>query len=224
MIDWKRAQQRLGVAADGVPGPITMTALLAFVAGRAADDAIRAMGAMLAKQAAGYGMTTPERLAEFVAQICNETGGFRRFVENLNYSAEAIQRTWPSRFPTLASAAPFARNPEKLANRVYDRASEGNTQPGDGWRYRGRGALQLTFRGNYRRFGQALGLPLEDAPDLAANPATSVLIALHFWRLGKVNDAVDAHDYRRARRIANGGYIGLEEVARLRVRALGVLA
>lgn len=223
-IDWPRAQTRLGVTPDGIDGPITYSALLAHVAGRPVDSVIKSMGGMLAAKAKSYGMTTPARLAEFVAQICNETGGFRRFVENLNYSAEALRRTWPSRFPTLASAKAIERNPQAIANKVYARPSEGNTQPGDGWRYRGRGALQLTFRNNYRRFGKLLGLDLEGNPDMAADPATSVLIALEFFKLGKVNQAVDRGDFREARRITNGGAIGLEEVARLRRRALEVLA
>ena len=92
-----------------------------------------------------------------------------------------------------------------------------------GWRYRGRGALQLTFRNNYRHFGQLLGIDLEGNPDLAADPAVSVLIALQFFKAGKVNAAIDQGDFREARRITNGAALGLEEVARLRAQALAFL-
>lgn len=226
-IDWPRAQTRLGVTPDGIDGPITYSALLAHVAGRPVDSIIKSMGGMLAAKAKPYGMTTPARLAEFVAQICNETGGFRRFVENLNHSAVSLRRTWPSRFASAAAAKIYAYLPKKIANKVYgDRM--GNQRNGvnddDGWLYRGRGALQLTGKDNYERFGKLLGLNLVGNPDMAADPATSVLIALEFFKLGNVNRAVDRGDFREARRITNGGAIGLEEVARLRRKALEVLS
>lgn len=223
-IDWPRVQARLGVKADGIAGQITYTALLAYAASRPADDTIRSMGRAMAQWAVLYGMTMPARLAEFVAQICNETGGFRKFEENLSYSAARLQQIWPSRVKTVAQAQQLARNPEALANVVYARPAEGNTQPGDGWRYRGRGALQLTFRNNYRRFGTLLHLPLEDDPDMATDPAVSVQIALEFFRQGGVNDAVDRGDFTKARKITNGGTIGLAEVAAIRNRLLGVLS
>ena len=230
-INWLLTQQKLGVKVDGNPGKNTYAALLAHAANRPVDPVILAVGQALATHAIGYEMTTVERLAEFVAQICNETGGFRRWGEDLHYTTpENIQRTWPSRFKTLADAQACCGDAQKLANIVYARASEGNVEPGDGWKYRGRGALQLTFRNNYKRFGQLLGLELEANPDLAADPATSLLIALHFFKLGNVNHYVDAGNYHAARGITNAGSptyphpIGLEEVARLRGRVLTVLA
>ncbi|PTQ13719.1 chitinase [Sphingomonas oleivorans] len=223
-IDWKNVQTRLGVVPDGIPGPNSYAALFAYAADRLPDDAIRALGRSAAILFPAFDMTTPVRVAEFVAQIANETGGFRIFEERLDYSAEAIRRTWPSRFTSLAEAQPFARNPQKLANRVYARPSEGNSEPGDGWRYRGRGALQLTFKNNYRAAGERIGVDLVAHPEKAAEPAMSLLIALDFWRRGKVNEAVDRGDYREARRITNGGSIGLEHVAKLREKLLRVLA
>jgi putative chitinase len=203
---------------------INYLALLSHVTGRQPDAPIRAVAGALAEHASRYGQDkTPERLAEFVAQIANETGGFKLFEENLSYSANRIRQVWPARVKTLAEAQRLARNPEALANVVYQRASMGNTQPGDGWRYRGRGALQLTFRNNYRHYGRLLGLPLEEKPELAADPAVSTLIALEFFKQGKVNQAVDRGDFREARRITNGGSLGLEEVARLRRKALEFL-
>ena len=188
-----------------------------------AED-VAAMARSFAAHAPAYGQDSSKpRIAEFVAQIANETGGFRVFSENLNYSAARIREVWPARVKTMAEAQRLARNPEALANVVYQRASMGNTQPGDGWRYRGRGALQLTFRNNYRLFGQHLGIDLEGKPDLAADPAVSVQIALEFFKVGNVNRAIDRGDFREARRITNGAALGLEEVARLRARALAVL-
>lgn len=187
-------------------------------------ETVKAMARSFAAHAPAYGQdSTKPRIAEFVAQIANETGGFTKFEENLNYRAERIVQVWPSRVPTLAAAAPLAHNPEALANVVYNRPKEGNTQPGDGWRYRGRGALQLTFRNNYRRFGQALGMDLENNPELAADPAVSVQIALEFFKAGNVNAAIDRGDFREARRITNGGAVGLENVAALRAKALEAL-
>jgi putative chitinase len=188
-------------------------------------ETVKLMARAFAKHAPAFGQdATKPRIAEFVAQTANETGGFRVFHENLNYSATRIPQVWPSRFgPGKANAAACAHNPEALANVVYQRPKEGNTQPGDGWRYRGRGALQLTFRNNYRHFGQLLGVDLEGNPDLAADPAVSVLIALQFFKVGKVNAAIDRGDFREARRITNGADLGLDEVARLRAKAMAVL-
>lgn len=192
---------------------------------QAAPETVRAMAHAFALHASDYGQDASKaRIAEFVAQIANETGGFTKFEENLNYRAERIRQVWPARVKSDADAARLAHNPEALANVVYQRAEAGNTQPGDGWRYRGRGALQLTFRNNYRRFGQLTGLPLEEHPELAADPADSVLIALAFFKEGKVNAAIDRGDFREARRITNGGDLGLQEVARLRAKAMEALA
>jgi putative chitinase len=246
LVDWIDAwADRNGIPRDGasapsspapasppaaVPAPAEAggddryVSLFAAVAGRAADDTIKAMARSFAKHAAAYGQDKNKaRIAEFVAQISNETGGFTKFEENLNYSAKRIREVWPGRVTTDAQARALERNPEALANVVYQRASMGNTQPGDGWRYRGRGALQLTFRNNYALFGQRLGIDLEGNPDLAADPAVSVQIALEFFKVGNVNAAIDRGDFTEARRITNGASIGLQEVARLRAKALAHL-
>ena len=195
---------------------------------------VHAMASSFADHAPAYGQDkTKARIAEFVAQIANETGGFSKFEENLHYSARRLMQVWPKRFPTLASALPCAWDPSDpdredvaLANVVYGRRG-GNELNGvndnDGWKYRGRGALQLTFYANYKLYGDALGIPLVDHPELAADPANSVWIALEFFKKGKVNAAIDRGNFREARRITNGAAIGLEEVARLRGIALRVL-
>ncbi|MDO6413851.1 glycoside hydrolase family 19 protein [Sphingomonas sp. BIUV-7] len=118
-----------------------------------------------------------------------------------------------------------------MANSVYARPAEGNVAPGDGWRYRGRGMLQLTFRNNYRAAGARLGIDLVAHPELAADPAVSLHIALDFWTRAGVNACCDAGDYFGARGLTNCGSrtpkvapIGLADVAARRARLLGVLA
>lgn len=231
--DMLAAGQQVAAGAAGtppapVPAPVGDDRYLPLFRALASPQAkpadVEAMARSFAAHAPAYGQDrTKPRIAEFVAQIANETGGFRVFNENLNYSAARMRQVWPNRIRTDAEAARLAHNPEAIANVVYQRASMGNTQPGDGWRYRGRGALQLTFRNNYRQFGQRLGIDLEGNPDLAADPAVSVQIALEFFKVGNVNAAIDRGDFREARRITNGAALGLEEVARLRQKALGVL-
>lgn len=230
MIDWIKVQRALTRAgypcgtADGRDGPLTYTSLFAFAAGRQPDDVLRALGkaggGWLANDAISQ---TPQRLAEFVAQCANETGGFRRFEENLNYSAEGLCNTWPSHF-TPAQAQRCARNPVEIAKLAYGgRMGNAPAPSTDGWDYRGRGMLQLTGRDNYELFGKLVSLPLLTEPDLASDPADSLVIAREFWRRGHVNDAIDRGDYRRARQITNGGAIGLEAVASRRARILEVL-
>jgi len=216
------------------------TALFAFAAARAADAVLRAIGAAGARYFPRYGIDTPARLAEFVAQTAHETGGYRRFEEDLRYTAAGLARTWPGRF-AVDAAAPTKRpnalairlagKPEAIANTVCARPRKGNVLPGDGWRYRGRGMLQLTFRNNYAAAATRLGLDLVARPELAADPATSLLIALDFWVRAGVNACCDAGDYRGARGLTNTGSrtpkvapIGLEDVAKRRARLLEVLA
>lgn len=224
MIDWKKAQAALGVPADGIDGPRTYGALLSRAAGRAQDAPITSIAAALATYAVGYGVTTPARLAEFVAQICNETGGFRRFEENLNYRASVLLAQWPSHF-TPAQAAAAVGHPVEIASRAYGGRMGNAPYPStDGFTYRGRGALQLTGKAAYAKFGAAIGKPLVEHPELAADPGVSTLIALEFFKQLGVWAAIDAGDFVKARRLTNGGSIGLDNVARIRSVMLGVLA
>lgn len=222
MIDWKATQARLGVAADGIPGRGTYSALLRVVGPSADAAVIRSLANACTIHLPAYGVDqSVARLADFLAQTANETGGYRVFVENLNYSTEALVRTWPNRF-TPVSAAQVARKPELIANTVYQ-GRMGNTQPGDGWAFRGRGMLQLTGRANYEAADRRLGLGLDTNPDIAAVPAMSLLIACDFYRDRKVFAALDRGDTTGARRITNGGSIGLDHVNALRAKLLGVL-
>ncbi|WP_404713210.1 glycoside hydrolase family 19 protein [Sphingomonas sp. MMS24-J13] len=231
MIDWAKVQAALMRAGytcgkiDGDPGVKTFTALFAFAADRQPDETIAALGragAAWLRDDAICG--TPQRLAEFVAQCCNETGGFVRFEEDLRYSAAGMLKTWPTHFTPSQAIAAVGR-PIEIASRAYGGRNGNAPYPSrDGYTYRGRGMLQLTGKSNYALYGMLLNLPLLDRPDLAADPADSLLIAREFWRRGRLNDAIDKGDFVKARQITNGGSIGLTAVAAIRARLLQVLA
>lgn len=130
---------------------------------------------------ARYKIDSRLRQAAFLAQIGHESGQLRRLVENLNYSAEALVKTWSSRF-TAATAAEYARKPERIANKVYGgRMGNGPESSGDGWRFIGRGVLQVTGRDNYRAVGSELGLPLLDRPELLEQPEHAAMSAAWWW-------------------------------------------
>ena len=200
----------------------------------AAPDTVIEIARTFAAYAPRYGQDkTKARIADFVAQTSNESGGYTRFDENLKYSARRLTQVWPNRFPTLASALPYAWDPSDpdrediaLANYTYGRRM-GNERNGinddDGWNTRGRGMLALTGTDNYIAFGQALGIDLIHNPDLAADPGISTVIALEFYKRGNVNAALDAGDVTLARRRTNGGVIGLKDVNGLRAKALRFL-
>lgn len=163
-----------------------------------------------------YQINTPARVAAFVAQCGHESAGFTAKRENLNYSAKGLLATWPCRFnPTKAQA--FHRQPEKIANEVYG-GRLGNDKPGDGWRYRGGGFIQLTGRGNYRRVGHAIGVPLEDKPEFIERLDVSALAAAYFWFSNGLNSLADDlpnddddGDFIAITKIINGGTAGLAE-------------
>lgn len=162
-----------------------------------------------------YEIDTPPRLAAFLAQVGHESAGFTRTVENLNYSAEALQRVWPSRFtPEIARA--LARHPQEIANHVYG-GRMGNTAPGDGWKYRGRGLLQVTGRVNYEAVRDQLRERMAGVPDLLAQPEAlaeprwAALSAAAWWDDHDLNPLADAGDMRGLTRRINGGFHGLDD-------------
>lgn len=235
MIDWLKVQGRINALQDGKPGRETYGKLIKVVAPTLADIGLERVAQAMAKYCPRYGQDeTPDRLADFIAQTCNETGGYRRFEENLNYSARALANTWPNRYAgpdgnPNAKALALANRPEAIANATYGlrmgnlpTVNDTDEHP-DGWQYRGRGALQLTGRANYERYGKLVGLDLVNMPELAADPAISILIALEFYRQGKVNDALDRGAITTARAITNGGSVGLAHVNNLRKKLLQVL-
>lgn len=148
----------------------------------------------------------PVRLAAFLAQCHAESARFTRLSENLNYmTAARLMKVWPSRFRTAASAAPYIRNPEALANLVYaGRLGNGSVGSGDGWRYRGRGLIQLTGKANYREAATALGRPYVESPNLVAEPMDACLTAAWFWQMRGCNPLADRGDIDGITRRING--------------------
>lgn len=160
-----------------------------------------------------YDITPTLRAAHFIAQIAHESAGFRRTVENLNYSAKGLLSTWPSRFDA-ASALAYERDPQRIANKVYaGRFGNGDEASGDGWRFRGRGLIQLTFRDNYRTASQAVfgDERLLDTPENAAAPQAMSKIAAWWWSSHRLNELADAGDIVGVTRTINGGLNGLED-------------
>jgi putative chitinase len=150
------------------------------------------------------------RAEHFLAQVLHETAGLRAIVENLNYSAQRLCEVWPARFPSLAEAQPFAHNSRALANKTYgDRM--GNINPNDGWRFLGRGLLQLTGRDNYARVGHVLGQDFVGYPAAVLDPDNALRVAGLVWKLADCNAGADADDIERVTFGINGGLLGLPE-------------
>jgi len=171
-----------------------------------------------------FEINTPARQAFFIGQCSHESGHFKFLEENLNYKVESLVHTWPQRFtPVLAQEC--AHKPEKIANIVYaNRMGNGNPESGDGYKYRGRGLIQLTGKSNYIACGQALGVDLESTPDYLSTPAGAALSAGWFWSAHGLNKLADANDLEQMTRVINGGTIGLEDRFALMQKALEVLA
>lgn len=159
-----------------------------------------------------YGIDTPVRQAMFLSQLAHESGNFRHVVENLNYSAEALQRVFGRHFPTPEIAQAYARQPERIANRAYaNRMGNGDEASGDGWRYRGRGLIQLTGKDNYSRYAAHTGVNVVADPDLVATPEYAADSAGWFWSANRLNQLADTGDVRAVTRRINGGFNGLAD-------------
>jgi putative chitinase len=157
-----------------------------------------------------FDISTPERQAAFIGQCAHESGNFKTLQENLNYSAKGLNATWPSRFASEEAAQPFHRNPEKIANKVYS-GRMGNTDEGDGWKYRGRGLIQLTGKDNYRLASDALGVDFVANPDLVLTKENAALTAAWYWNKRGLNKEADAKDFTGMTKKINGGTIGLAD-------------
>ena len=154
------------------------------------------------------GITSRLLLAHFLAQILHETGGLAVSEENLSYSATRLCEVWPSRFPTEGAAEEFVRAPEKLGEKVYG-GRMGNNEAGDGFKYRGRGLLQITGKEAYARIGKELGADLVGAPEKVLAPENVVAVAaLEYAGLG-ANEPAARDDIVGVTRRVNGGLIGL---------------
>ena len=169
-----------------------------------------------------YQIVGARRIAAFIAQVGHESGHLTRLVENLNYSADALRKTWPSRFDVeLASAA--ARKPEQIANIAYGNRM-GNIAPGDGWKYRGRGLIQITGKNNYRACGEALGLDLIAQPELLEKPQHACMSAAWYWATNGLSTLADSGKFEAITQRINGGQNGATDRQALHVKALKVLA
>ena len=157
-----------------------------------------------------YEINTLKRQACFVGQCMHESGGFKQLNENLNYGAKGLVGTWPSRFPNLEYAAEFERKPERIANKVYG-GRMGNTEDGDGWKYHGRGLIQLTGKENYDNCGSGLGVDLVGNPDWLATPEYAALSAGWFWNKKGLNALADSMDIDTMTKRINGGSIGIAD-------------
>tara|TARA_R110000823_G_C15932016_1_gene499576 strand:- start:1716 stop:2333 length:618 start_codon:yes stop_codon:yes gene_type:complete len=160
----------------------------------------------LAKACAQFDISTPARVAGFVAQCRVESGDFARLEEGLYYTTpERVRAVFPSRVPSLADAAKLCRNPQALANRVYaGKIGNGDESSGDGWRFRGRGLKQLTGRANYAEAQRALGRSYLTSPDLVAQPEDACLTAAWFWASVKGNMLADSAQWDAITRAVNG--------------------
>jgi putative chitinase len=160
-------------------------------------------------------------LDDFLGQILHESAHLSAFSENMNYSAERLCQVWPSRFPTLDDARPYAHNPEALANRVYG-GRMGNTEPGDGWKYRARTPIGLTGRDNYARIGDLMGQDLVNMPELAEQPRFALEICIRWWE-DRIPDSFLGDPEKVTKRV-NGGLIGLSDRQHLTELAIKALA
>lgn len=159
-----------------------------------------------------FNISTPLRMAAFVGQAGHECGNFKVLSENLNYKAETLMKLWPKRFPTLEVANQYARNSKKIANKVYaSRMGNRDEASGDGYRFRGRGCIQLTGHANYFHAGKALGVDFVKEPDLVATPQYAALTAGWFWDTHKCNQFADMSDWVALTKKINGGTIGLQD-------------
>jgi putative chitinase len=173
---------------------------------------------------ARFGIDTSARLAGFLSQCAHESSGFRTTEESLNYSAEALLRVFPRYFDGNL-AAQYARSPQRIANRVYaGRMGNGLEASGDGWRYRGRGFIQLTGRENYQAFGAAIGQNVLADPDQVSAALLAALSAAWFFSSRGLNLLADAGDVVGMTRRINGGTIGLDDRTKLYDQAAAVLA
>ena len=172
-----------------------------------------------------FGINTPKQQAAFIGQCGHECGNFRILEENLNYKAATLMKLWAKRFPSLEIASQYAGNPKKIANMVYaSRMGNRDEQSGDGYRFRGRGCIQLTGSANYFHAGQALGIDFMSDPDQVATPKFAALTAGWFWSTHNCNALAEAADWTGLTKKINGGTIGLDERISHTNLALNVLA
>lgn len=189
---------------------------------RAPNDHIKAFAASSAP--AQHGITAePNRIAFFLAQLGHESGGLTIREENLNYSVANINNTFSRRIPPSEAAA-YAKQPRKLANKVYGDRMGNRPGTDDGYNYRGRGYIQITGRDGYDQVGKRAGLDLVANPELAYQPGTAVTVACAFWTWKVLNPVCDQNDFRRCTKLINGGYNGLPDREKWLARTRKILS
>ena len=157
-----------------------------------------------------YEINTKERQSAFIGQCAHESGNFKTLQENLNYSAEGLMKTWPSRFPTKEMADQYARQPAKIAGKVYN-GRLGNTSEEEASKFLGRGLIQLTGKENYANCGTALGVDFVGNPNLLIEPKYASLSAGWFWNKKGLNALADTKDYETMTKRINGGLHGFDD-------------
>jgi putative chitinase len=171
-----------------------------------------------------YEINTPKRIASFMAQCAHESGNFIFLSENLNYKAESLTKIFSKYFKDIGTAKQYAKNPQKIANKIYaDRMGNGNEASGDGYKYRGRGLIQLTGKTNYTWFAASLEITPEEAAEYMGTFEGAAQSACWFWETNKLNDWADKGDIEKMTKIINGGTIGLEDRKKHYAHALHVL-
>jgi putative chitinase len=173
-----------------------------------------------------YEIDTPQRVAAFLAQCAHESGGFTALHENLNYRAETLRKVFPKYFPNDATAQQYAGQPNKqelIANRVYaNRMGNGDEASGDGFRYCGRGLIQLTGKQNYTKFAESIETPIDQIPEFLATFEGAIQSAAWFWETNNLNQYADSGDILTMTKRINGGTIGLEDRKRHYEHALHI--
>jgi len=170
-----------------------------------------------------YEINTPQRIAAFLAQCAHESGNFNFIKENLNYQAASLVRVWP-RYFNDSNAAQYAHNQEKIANRAYaNRMGNGPEESGDGWKFCGRGLIQITGRSNYQSFADSLQISIDDASEYLKTFEGCVQSACWFWEANNLNQYADSGDIVTMTKRINGGILGLDDRTQRYQRALQVL-
>ena len=171
-----------------------------------------------------FNISTPRQQAAFIGQCGHECGNFKILEENLNYRAATLMKLWAKRFPTLEIANAYEKNPRKIANMVYSgRMGNRDEASGDGYRFWGRGCIQLTGHANYFHAGKALGIDFVADPDLVGTPKYAALTAGWFWSTHGCNQLAEAADWVGLTKKINGGTIGLDDRIKHTNEALAVL-
>ena len=171
-----------------------------------------------------YDINTPQRVAAFMAQCGHESGNFKFLKENLKYRCSSLTKVWPKYFPNMDIANQYAGNEEKIANRAYaNRMGNGPEESGDGWRFCGRGLIQLTGRNNYQNFADSIETDINDIPAYLATFEGAVQSACWFWETNKLNQWADKGDMLTLTKRINGGTLGLDDRIKHYQHALHVM-